>query len=275
MIWQEPLLTRIVILTATRVEFNAVGRVLPRVSSVTYLGHAGFESRAASTHVLVIQTGIGPDKAKSATQKILESEAWDVVISTGFAGALNSSPIGSLVIGQEVLLLGKPGALLSDFDPQPIECHPDWVKASLGIQLIDGYPLQRGRFVTTDRVLTKASEKRILGKQTGAVAVDMESGAIGKVANQYGLPFLIIRSISDGINEDLPVDFNMFLKPFGWVGGIGQVLSTPRCWKGFFRLYRNSKQAGIQLSNFFENFFAIIPTTTFSMAINKSRSEIP
>lgn len=265
MIWQEPLLTRIVILTATRVEFNAIGRVLPQGSSVNGLGHAGLESQTESTHVLVIQTGMGPDKARSVTQKILENEAWDVVISTGFAGALNSSPIGSLVIGQEVLLLGQSGDLLSDSDLQPIKCHPDWVKASLGIQLIDGYPLQCGRLVTMDRVLTQASEKGFLGKRSGAVAVDMESGAIGQVATQYGIPFLIVRSISDGINEDLPVDFNRFLKPFGWVGVVGLVLSTPRCWKGLFHLYRSSKQAGIQLSNFFEIFFA-----TFSIAIKKS-----
>ncbi len=245
------------------------------MSSVNYLGHAGLESLAGSTHVLVIQTGIGPDKARSATQKILESEAWDVVISTGFAGALNSSPIGSLVIGQEVLLLGQSGDLLSDSDLQPIKCHPDWVKASLGIQLVDGYPIQSGRFVTTDRVLTQASQKGILGRRSGAVAVDMESGAIGQVAKHHGLPFLIVRSISDGINEDLPVDFNLFLKPFGWVGGVGLVLSTPRCWKGLFCLYRNFKQAGIQLSNFFEVFFAIISTPTFSMAINNSGPEIP
>lgn len=274
MIWQEPLLTRIVILTATRVEFNAIGRVLPQGNSVNCMGHAGLESQAESTHVLVIQTGMGPDKARSIAQRILESKVCDVVISTGFAGALNSSPIGSLVIGQEVLLLGQSGDLMSDFVLPAIKCHPDWVNASLGIQMIDGYPLQSGRFVTTDRVLTQASQKGILGKRTGAVAVDMESGAIGQVAKHHGFPFLIVRSISDGINEDLPVDFNMFLKPFGWIKGVALVLSTPRCWKGLFRLYRNSKQAGIQLSSFFEKFFAIISTPTFSMAINKSRSEI-
>ncbi|MEO8327578.1 MAG: hypothetical protein ABI618_17130, partial [Nitrospirota bacterium] len=162
------------------------------------------------------------------------------------------------------------GDLLSDSDLPPIKCHPDWVKASLGIQLIDGYPLQSGRFVTMDRVLTQASQKRIVGERTGAVAVDMESGAIGQVATQYGIPFLIVRAISDGINEDLPVDFNMFLKPFGWVRGVGQVLSTPRCWKGFFRLYRNSRQAGIQLSRFFENFLATVSPGASLMIVNKS-----
>jgi adenosylhomocysteine nucleosidase len=211
-----------------------------------------------SRHVLLIQTGIGPAKARAITRQILKSESWDVVISTGFAGALNSSPIGSLVIGNEVLL-GYSVDLLADSDPQRIACHPEWVNTSLNIKLMGPYPLQSGRFVTMDRVLKHASQKYILGKQTGSVAVDMESGAIGQVAQQHGLPFLIVRAISDGVNEDLPVDFNVFLRPFGWVEGMGHILSTPRCWRGIFRLYRNSNQAGLQLSRFFEKFFATVP----------------
>ena len=205
------------------------------------------------------------------TQQILEDETWDVVISTGFAGALNSTPIGSLVIGNEVLL-GQPSDMLSDSEPQRILCHPDWVNTSLNIQLTGAYPLQVGRFVTLDRVLTHASQKLILEKRTGAVAVDMESGAIGQVAHQHGLPFLIVRAISDGIKEDLPVDFNLFLKPYGWVGGVWHVLFTPRCWKGIRRLYRNSKQAGLQLSRFFEKFFADISMDVSPLPPLKNRA---
>ncbi|HNP28249.1 MAG TPA: hypothetical protein PKK23_04350 [Nitrospirales bacterium] len=259
-------------MTATSIEFNAVGRVLPGARSANHLGYAGLESQGASTHILLAKTGIGPDKAQTLTRKILESKAWDVVISTGFAGALNSSPIGSLVIGQEVLW-GQPTDVVSDSELQRIVCHPEWVNAALRVQLMDECLLQGGRFVTTDRVLTQASQKRVLGERTGAMAVDMESGAIGEVAKQYGFPFLIVRAISDGINEDLPVDFNMFLKPLGWVGGVRQVLSSPRCWEGFFRLYRNSRQAGIQLSRFFEKFFPIVSTHS-SIAINKPGAEI-
>jgi adenosylhomocysteine nucleosidase len=228
------------------------------VSSVSRRSPPRLESQTVSYHVLLIQTGIGPAKARAITHQILEGESWDVVISTGFAGALNSSPIGSLVIGNEVLF-GQPADALTDSEPQRIVCHPDWVHTLLNINLMSTYPLQVGRFVTIDRVLTHASQKHILGKRTGAVAVDMESGAIGQVAHKHGFPFLIVRAISDGVNEDLPVDFNVFLRPFGWVGGVRNVLLSPRCWRGFFRLYRNSKQAGLQLSRFFEKFFTTVP----------------
>jgi adenosylhomocysteine nucleosidase len=202
---------------------------------------------------LLIQTGIGLHSARLITQRLLKCEPWDVVISTGFAGALNCLPIGSLVIGHEVLV-GQSADLLPDADSPRIECDPDWVNAALNIRLMTPSPLRRGRIVTVNRVLTRAYQKDLLGKRTGALAVDMESGAIGQVAQQHGFPFLIVRAISDGVNEDLPVDFNVFLKPSGWLLGAKNILSTPRCWNGFFRLYRNSKQAGIQLSNFFEEF---------------------
>jgi adenosylhomocysteine nucleosidase len=245
-------------LTATRIEFNAVGCVLAPANFVSRRPPIGLDRETVKSHILLIQTGIGSERAYSIARKIVESEPWNVVISTGFAGALNSSPIGSLVIGSEVLL-GQSSDVLFDSEPQRIVCHPDWVKTSLNIQWTGPHPLQHGRFVAMDRVLTRASQKQILGKQTGAVAVDMESGAIGQVAQQHKLPFLIIRAISDGVNEDLPVDFNRFLKPSEWAAGVQYVLSTPRCWKGLWRLYQNSKQASAQLSRFFEKFFATIP----------------
>jgi adenosylhomocysteine nucleosidase len=239
-------------------EFNAVCRVLLSDNSVSRRSPYRLEQQSQFSHILLVQTGIGPDRARSISQRIVESEAWDVVISSGFAGALNPLPIGSVVIGREVIM-SHFSDIISDPEPQRIVCHSDWVNASLNILLIDGPPIRDGRFVTMDRVLTQALLKQRLGKQTGAVAVDMESGAIGQVAEQHHVPFLIIRAISDGVNEDLPVDFNEFLEPSQWAGGVKAVLSTPGCWKNLWQLYRNSKQASEQLSLFFKFFLKSIP----------------
>lgn len=255
--WQESLLTKILILTATRIEFNAVGRVLSRAGAVSRLSPAGLESDSKSSRIVLLQTGIGLERARAVTQHIVEHELWDVVISTGFAGALQCLPIGSLVVGNEVVLEHSVRSFPGP-SQQRIICHPDLVEQSIKLQLRNSQLLQYGRFVTIDRVLTHATQKYLLGKQTGAVAVDMESGAIGQVAQQFNLPFLIVRAISDGVNEDLPVDFNLFLRPWGWIGGVRQVLSTAGCWKGFWRLYRNSRLASVQLSKFFENYLATL-----------------
>ncbi len=185
------------------------------------------------------------------------------MISTGFAGALDTGPIGSVLIGKEVFW--EPSSTShGSFTPQRIVCHPDWVQSALSLSWIGQEPLRTGRFLTVDRVLTHSVAKHRLKGSTGAVGVDMESAAIGEVAQGHGLSFLIVRAISDGVNEDLPVDFNLFLKPSGWFSGVMHIMTTPRSWKGFLALYRHSKQATLQLTRFFEEFFSAVSTTPTS-----------
>ena len=48
-------------------------------------------------------------------------------------------------------------------------------------------------------------EKRRLYEHSGAFGVDMESGILCRAAHSYGLPFLVIRVVSDIFSQDLPV----------------------------------------------------------------------
>ncbi len=166
-------------------------------------------------------------------------------------------PIGSVLIGDEVLSESSTTFLIPSI-PQPVACHPDWVKTALDINWKGHESLRSGRFVSVRHVVTHSVDKHKLRACTGAVGVDMESAAIGKIAQDHGLPFLIIRAISDGVNEDLPVDFNLFLRPSGWVSGIMHIMTTPKSWKGFLDLYRHSKHASQQLTGFFKEFFSAV-----------------
>ena len=246
-------------MTATRIEFQAVARALHLPHHVSHYGYRALESQDQGLKVLLIQSGIGPEKARKGTQQLLADAPWDVIISTGFAGALDAVPIGSVLIGHEVLsesLMTSP----VPSTPEPVVCHSDWVKTALGINWIGQESLRSGRFVSVRHVLTHSVDKHKLRSCTGAVGVDMESAAIGEIAQGHGLSFLIVRAISDGVNEDLPVDFNLFLRPSGWVPGVMHIMTTPSSWKGFLDLYRHSKQASQQLTEFFKEFFSALST---------------
>ena len=205
-------------------------------------------------NILLFQAGIGPDNARDGILQFLSRASWDVIISTGFAGDLNYIPIGSIVIGDEVC---RESDIASHASPSPfrIACHSVWIQRALSLAIMEGQFLQTGKYVSTDHILTHSIEKHQLKTSTGAVAVDMESAAIGEVAHDHGLPFLIVRTISDGVNENLPVDFNLFLKPAGWLSGVMYILSNPRSWSGFLDLYRHSKKASLELTKFFREFF--------------------
>jgi adenosylhomocysteine nucleosidase len=55
-----------------------------------------------------------------------------------------------------------------------------------------------------DRVVGEPQAKRLLWKLTGAAAVDLESGAIARVAAEYGLPCAALRVICDPAGRRLP-----------------------------------------------------------------------
>ena len=53
-------------------------------------------------------------------------------------------------------------------------------------------------------VLADAEAKRRARAQTGAVAVDLESGAVAEVAGRHRLPFAVLRAICDPAERALP-----------------------------------------------------------------------
>ena len=53
-------------------------------------------------------------------------------------------------------------------------------------------------------LLTSVCEKRALHAHSGAVAADMESHIVARLAAQHGLPFAVLRVIADPAEQDIP-----------------------------------------------------------------------
>jgi len=55
-----------------------------------------------------------------------------------------------------------------------------------------------------DKVVAEAAQKRLLSARTGASAVDLESGAVARVAARHRLPFAVLRAVCDPAQRSLP-----------------------------------------------------------------------
>lgn len=109
--------------------------------------------------------------------------------------------------------------------------------------------------MTVGKIVWLAAEKQVIGRACDASSLDMESAVIGAAAMHDRVPFVVVRAISDLVDETLPLDLNLFCRPTTFLRGAWTVLTTPRTWPALHRLYRQQIVASCRLTRFFTMFF--------------------
>ena len=122
------------------------------------------------------------------------------IVSYGLTGGLaDGLKIGDWVVGSRIT-----GAI-------DHECHAEWRDA-----LASRLPGARiGAFFADGRMIDTIAEKRALGVKHEALAVDMESHVAARVAKAHGLPFAIVRIVSDEVDHLLPHAITVSMRPDG------------------------------------------------------------
>ncbi len=173
------------------------------------------------------------------------------MVVCGFAGGLSENM--------------KPGDLiLADKVTDGTEMFLPDAALFLAAQSIrpSGIKIERGTLVTVDKVATTTAEKRELAARTGAIAVDMETAGAVRVAEARGIPWLSVRAITDGVNDELPLDFNALANPDGSVNRgrvIRATLAQPHKIPALIRLGQRSSLAANNLAAFLVAFLQTLP----------------
>jgi len=250
-----PAVTRIAVFVATRWEFRALHSALS-LDETTILGsiRCGKTERNGRLYY-VVQTGVGLGRASQVARSVLSEGVWTLALSTGFACALTTAGIGDLIIGSEVVSVVHDGQRIRREGLTP--CSQDQCLRLLSVGREAGIPVKSGTIVSTPRIIWRADEKRAIRDLTGAVGLDMESAALAAVAHESGIPVAIVRTVSDLLNEDLPLDFNLFLRPTGWLNGLWALIGHPSSFAGLNRLRRQSRVAADRLTDFFRGYAAM------------------
>ncbi len=173
-----------------------LGIVVAMTAEVRSLGQAPIPGGGPihlSGGTLVQLSGMGPERAERAGRSLLGLGA-TALLSWGSAGGLvpTLSP-GGLVLPDNVI-----GADQSRYSTDPVWC------SRLFDRLKDSLVLHRGSLAESAAPLKSPAEKRMLFERTGAVAVDMESGAVAKVAQQADVPFMAVRAVADPAHAAIP-----------------------------------------------------------------------
>lgn len=168
------------------------------------------EARIAARSGFPVRAGGGtPSGAAEAASRLVRDGA-TALISFGLAGGLDPVLRSGMVVVPETVLC----------DGQAFQAD-----AALAARFggCTGHRLLAGDTVATDAVA-----KRHLFGATGAQAIDLESGAVVRVAASYGLPFAVVRAICDPAERDLPPAALIALDQDGAIGLVAVLLSVLR-----------------------------------------------
>lgn len=142
---------------------------------------------------LLVVSDTGPEAARRAAVTLLKAGAKSLV-SWGCAGGLHPDlQPGDLVIPGQIVQSGGVA----------IGTDSDWSNR-LAERLAHYLSVNTGKLLETAYIISEASEKSRLFGETGAVALDMESASVARVAAELGAPFIAIRSIIDPASVTLP-----------------------------------------------------------------------
>jgi len=145
-----------------------------------------------ATTWLVEQSGPGAARAGAAAKRAIDSGA-QLLVSWGLAGGLGAAVVpGTVVLPRRVLEQGAA----------PLSVDTEW-HARL-TALAGEHALDCGDLLTVAAALESPAAKRAAAQATHAVAVDMESAAIGAVAARAGVPFVVLRVVVDALDDSLP-----------------------------------------------------------------------
>jgi len=226
----------IAILGAFEEEISLLEEKLENKEIIDLEGIRVLKGRLSGKEAVIAFTGIGKVNAAMTTTLMLEHFKPSAVIFTGIAGAINPdlNP-ADLVISEccvhHDLNYVYDDTLISfqvrnpiDGKTNPVFIYADSLLIALCREISEEIRLNPillpsdtldprvtfGTIATGDSFVASGRKNRELIARFEADAVEMEGAAVAQICHQKGVPFVVIRSISDSADENAGTDLEAF-----------------------------------------------------------------
>lgn len=184
--------------------------------------------------------GQGPERAREAARALVGAGAGSLLSIGLAAGLAPGLRAGTVVLAERIV--GLDGCML------PVEAAwRDEVQARVGRVL----PCARGAVAETAAALLTPEDKAALHRRTAALAADMESAAVARVAACAAIGFLALRVIVDDAGCRVPAAAVLALHADGRLAPVsllGALLRQPRDLAAMARLARRYRTARAALA---------------------------
>jgi adenosylhomocysteine nucleosidase len=228
----------IALLGALQLETEPMAATLTDRQAVSVLGIPCLSGRLAGRPVVVAAVGVGKVNAAMTTALLIERFSPAAVIFSGIAGAIDPQlqpgdvVIGDRLVQHDLLNHSETGAVLRSVrnpltgtaNPIALESSPRllaFARLEAGRVALEPIPTDGGEprpprvlvgtIATGDSFVGSRPKKAELRAQVGAAAVEMEGAAVAQVCFQHGVPFLVVRGLSDRAGNEARSEAQRYL----------------------------------------------------------------
>ena len=212
------------IIGAMEVEVKELKEQMQITRQLTKAGMEFCEGILEGQDVVVVRSGVGKVNAAVCSQTMILKYSPDIMINVGVAGGLSEEfKIGDIAVADSVVEhdmdtspIGDPVGLISGINLVNIPC--DKKLADLmeqAVSKVGTITSKRGVIASGDQFISKQEQRDRIKDNFGAIAAEMEGASIGHVCYMNGVPFGVLRAISDGANDDSHMDYPEFAKNGG------------------------------------------------------------
>lgn len=197
-------------------ENMAITRTVEKARMVFYEGAIG------STSVVVVRSGIGKVNAGMCVQILADCFNVTHLINTGVAGSLcNDLNIGDVVVSTEAVYHDVDATVFGyapgEIPQMGIAAFPaDEQLRKVAVEAVrtaaPDISVMEGRIASGDQFIAAAEQKSGISEKFSPLCTEMEGAAIAQAAFLNGIPFVILRAISDKADGSDLVDYPVFEK---------------------------------------------------------------
>ena len=185
----------------------------------TIAGSDYCEGKLEGLDVAIVQCGVGKVNAAICAQILCDCFRVSHLVNTGIAGSLDAKlDIGDLLVSKDAMYhdfdcvhFGYEMGRVPGMDVTAFPADSTMIAlASQAAETVHPGHVTVGRVASGDLfVAEKAAKDRIIAV-TGGLCTEMEGAAIAQTAYRNGVPFVILRAISDKADNSAEMDYPTF-----------------------------------------------------------------
>lgn len=207
------------IIGAMRVEVETLRDHMEQPSEMPRASMTFYEGKLEGLDVVVVQCGVGKVNAAMCTQILCDCYGVTHIVNTGVAGSLCADlDIGDLVVSQDAMyhdfdcnFVGYPTGQVPGMDV--LSFPSDEKLLAYAFAAADAVHIGHariGRVASGDQFICNQAQKDKIIADTHALCTEMEGAAIAHAAYRNGIPFVILRAISDKADNSAEMDYPTF-----------------------------------------------------------------